>query len=268
MNFLNYLKVYEKEDTVNVEKIIEDENIKMNAIFKEAFYGEFTSKIEAKIRIENEFTDEDKVPEGVDIQYVKENVEKIKDKIDTLTEGDIRIIIHNNEASGGVQTPVISMPVSMDGEMPCEEKKKRGRPKKKADEYDNSPDEKYKEEEVVKDEKEEKEEVELKDEEKEVDEKCGEDNKEKKVEEEEVDEKKEEKEEEVVDEKKEEVKEEIDDETFPPVEDLEEPEEGEELPTDEDEIKIKWSDIEDKLEEIDDKLETLIDKDEEKEKEE
>lgn len=260
MNFLTYLNVYEKEDTKQVEKIIENENEKINAILKEAFFGEFVSKTEAKIKIKNEFTDKNKVPKTVDCQFVNENINKIEEKIDTLTEGDIKIIIHNNEASNA-PAPVVSLPIPMDGqEMPCEEKKKkRGRPKKKVDEFENKPDEKYKEEEVVED-------LIEKDEEK-VDEKCG-SKKKKKVEEDEevIDEKKVEDDEEVIDEKKKKVKddgEELSDEK-------KDEDDEEELPIDEipvdDDGGIKWSDIEDKLDDIEDKLDTLIDNEDDEKK--
>ena len=138
MNFLHYLKVYEKEETSKVEKIVESDNKKMDAILKEAFWGDFISKDEAVLRIENEFVDTNRAPKSVDIAYVKENMNKIKDKVENLTEGEIKIIIHNNEMPKGGGLGALNIPVGGSGcgcEIEMEEsapkkKRGRGRPKK------------------------------------------------------------------------------------------------------------------------------------------
>lgn len=243
MDFLNYLKVYEKQDTTKVESLIEAENKKLQMVFKEAFYGEFVSKAEATLRVETEFVDSQSAPESVDSVYVKENLEKIKTKIDNLSEGEIKIIIHNNETPKGGLSPM-NIPIgggcggSIDVEMEeAKPKKKRGRPKKQV----GGPveDRVAVESEEIEEKKEEVEESK-----------------------EEIEEKKEdleEKKDEEVDEAggdKHKVEEEIEEENEELQEETEE--EAEEDVTDEEDPVIKWSDIEDKLDDIEDKLETLI----------
>jgi len=125
MDFLTLLEKYEKEDVSKVKRIVKSNKAKEDAIIKEAFNSEYPSKKEALFNIDNYFINESTAPKSIDVSYVKEHINTIKSKIDRLDEGDIRIIIHNHEAS------------SKGGSIGFEEesvtsKGKRGRPKKVA----------------------------------------------------------------------------------------------------------------------------------------
>ena len=125
MDFLTFLNDYEQEDVSKVKDIFESNKAKEKAIIEEAFKSEYPSKKEALFNLTTSFIEEATAPEAVDVAYVKENIEDLKSKIEALTEGDIRIIIHNHESKddGGVG-------FEAEGAKP---KKKRGRKPKKPD---------------------------------------------------------------------------------------------------------------------------------------
>jgi len=100
MDFLSYLGKYEKENVSNTKRIVKENTEKLNAVIKEAFYGDFVSKVEAKLRVTTEFTNKRTAPEGVDVTYVNENMGDIINKIDQLDEGSIKIIINNDVDKG------------------------------------------------------------------------------------------------------------------------------------------------------------------------
>ncbi len=125
MDFLTFLNKYENEDVTVVRDIVESNKKKEETIISEAFKGDYPSKKEALFVLENEFMNESLAPKSVDSDFVTAHIDEIKTKIEQLSEGDIRIIIHNHEdsKSGGGEAGF--------GEE-AKAKTKRGRPKKTA----------------------------------------------------------------------------------------------------------------------------------------
>jgi len=133
MDFLKFLKDYENEDVTTVAKIVESNKAKENAIIKEAFNTTFASKKEALFNLTNYFGEASTAPKGIDVEYVKEHMDTLKEKISQLDEGDIRIIIHNHEGPGkGKGLGGVEM--EEEGAKP---KRKRGRPRK--DDFTKAP---------------------------------------------------------------------------------------------------------------------------------
>ena len=122
MDFLTFLSDYEKEDVSGVKRIFESNKAKEAKIIKEAFKSEFPSKKEALFNVTNYFMKKATAPKGIDVSYVKENITEITSKIQNLSEGDIRIIIHNHEGKGGGGMGF--------ADESAKAKKGRGRPKK------------------------------------------------------------------------------------------------------------------------------------------
>ena len=135
MDFLSFLSDYEQEDVSNVKRILEANKKKERVIFEKAFDGMYTNKKEAILNIEHYFTSKKKAPKGVDVNYVNENLQNIINKINTLSEGDIKIIIHNdvdkNRGGRGATSSVICDDPDELDEGKKKKKKKRGRPPKK-----------------------------------------------------------------------------------------------------------------------------------------
>lgn len=133
MDFLKFLKDYENEDVTKVAEIVESNKAKEQAIITEAFDSEFASKKEALFKLSNYFGDVNTAPKTIDVKYVNEHMDELNDKISQLTEGDIRIIIHNHEGPGKGKG-MGSMEMEEEGAKP---KKKRGRPRK--DDFTKAP---------------------------------------------------------------------------------------------------------------------------------
>ena len=123
MDFLTFLEKYDKQDVSKIKTIVESNAKKEDTIINEAFSGTYPSKKEALFNLEKYFTSTKTAPEGVDVKYVQKNMDRLKSKIKSLTEGDIRIIIHNHE--GTKDKPGIDYT-----EEGMEMKKRRGRPAK------------------------------------------------------------------------------------------------------------------------------------------
>jgi len=119
MKFLSFLEKYEKEDVSKVRGIVESQKKKEKAIMREAFSGEFPSKKEALFKLKNEFISESTAPKTVDVEFFKENFDALVSKVENLTEGDIKIIIHNHEHKAKPEVSIEDESV-----------KRRGRPKK------------------------------------------------------------------------------------------------------------------------------------------
>lgn len=134
MDFLTFLEKYDKQDMTKVKSIVESNSKKEDTIINEAFSGTYPSKKEALFNLEKYFTSTKTAPESVDVKYVKENMSRLKNKIESLTEGDIRIIIHNHE--GTKDKPGIDYT-----EEGMEIKKRRGRPAKPSVAYSEESDE-------------------------------------------------------------------------------------------------------------------------------
>jgi hypothetical protein len=133
LDFLGYLKDFEKEDVSKTELIIKEKWDKTISVIKEAFGEKYTNKTYAIHKIQNEFTK--KTPESIDANFLKENMNYIVNKIETLSEGEIKIIINNDVNKSGScapatpSTPVVVTGGGMDIEMESAAKG-RGRPKK------------------------------------------------------------------------------------------------------------------------------------------
>lgn len=137
MDFLNFLENYEHEDVSEVRCIIASNREKEDTIIREAFNGEYTSKQEAILNLKNYFISEDTAPKGVDVEYVKEHMDELNDKMTYMSEGDIKIIIHNHEGDGephgkGKGKPMAMPPIALELEGDIPKKRGRGRPKKNA----------------------------------------------------------------------------------------------------------------------------------------
>ena len=130
MDFLTYLQDYEQEDVTEVAKIVESNKKKEAAVIQEAFNTEYPSKKEALFNITNTFLMEDTVPDTVDSEYVKENLKGLIEKVESMNEGDIRIIIHNHENK---KEPSVGF------EEENKPKGKRGRPKGKKQDFTKAP---------------------------------------------------------------------------------------------------------------------------------
>jgi len=135
LNFLEFLSKYENEDVSGVKEIIEGKKAKIDSIVKEAFAGDYVSKDEAILRVQDVFTK--KAPKSVDVDFLKENVDAIVGKIESMNEGEIKIVVNNYEAgSKGGKMPLPSVSIESDDDMLEFESaapKKRGRPSKSAD---------------------------------------------------------------------------------------------------------------------------------------
>jgi len=121
LEFARYLKENFNEDTSTSEKIIKERWNKVVDIIKEAFDDQFADKRTALHKIQNEFVDKRIAPSSIDVDFLKENMQYVIDKINSLDEGEIRITINNDvdKKSSGLG---------------MESTGKRGRPKKVVEE--------------------------------------------------------------------------------------------------------------------------------------
>lgn len=125
-----YLQDYRKEDIATEQQIIKTKWKKTVAVIKEAFSDKYVSVAEAKRIIRNEYAKGD-CPAHIDQNFLKENIEYIIEKVDNLSEGDIRIIINN-----GNKEPKVK---SVDIEDIDEAKGKKSKKKDKKEVEDDEP---------------------------------------------------------------------------------------------------------------------------------
>ena len=136
LTWLEYLENYEGQNVDGIKKILETESTNLNTVVETVLNAHpYMTVREAKVIVESEFTNAKKAPEGVDYVWVASNLDKIVDKLDSLTEGEIKIIIHN-DTSKGSSSAAFPMPIvfnddpnGMDVEVETT-KRGRGRPKK------------------------------------------------------------------------------------------------------------------------------------------
>jgi len=119
LEFTKYLKENFNEDVSASEKIIKERWDKVVSIVREAFDDDYSDKKTALHRIQNEFVDERIAPSTIDVEFLKNNMDYVVEKVNSLDEGEIRITINNdvdkNRSSGlGMESTG----------------KKRGRPRK------------------------------------------------------------------------------------------------------------------------------------------
>ena len=100
LDFANYLKENFREDTSSAEKIIKSKWDKVTAIIKEAFDDRYADRKTAIYRIQNEFVDPKIAPKSIDVDFLKNNMNYVMDKVNSLDEGEIRIIINNEVQKG------------------------------------------------------------------------------------------------------------------------------------------------------------------------
>ncbi len=129
MDFLTFLDKYENENVSDVKDLIETKKQIEDKIIAEAFNrSEYPSKKEALLNLERVFVSEQTAPKSIDVGYIKEHMDELRDSINNLSEGDIRIIIHNHEGPGKSKGPgPANVEMADEGATP---KKKRGRPRK------------------------------------------------------------------------------------------------------------------------------------------
>jgi len=131
MKFLDYMKKYCNDDTTKVEKIIETKEIKIKKILESAFDDQYVSKEVALHRIQTEFIDDRIAPKSIDKIFLKENMKEVVNKVQKLTEGEIKIIINNDIDKTGAGRGMPTIDVVDSDDMPMEGKKRgRGRPPK------------------------------------------------------------------------------------------------------------------------------------------
>ena len=94
--FLEVLDKHLDSNSVAIQSKIAERENKINTIIKEAFVGKYPTRELAANRITNEFALELCVSEDLDMNFLKENKELLVDKVKTLTEGEIKIIINND----------------------------------------------------------------------------------------------------------------------------------------------------------------------------
>ena len=130
-----YLKEYRKEDISKAEMLMKEKWVKTAKIIKEAFSDPYVTQAEAIQKIKTEFVDAQVAPTTIDVQFLKENVKYVCDKVRELNEGDIKIIINNGDK-------IKHAPGSdMDEAVKLTEGKKKGKAKK-GDEDEDDKDEK------------------------------------------------------------------------------------------------------------------------------
>lgn len=100
LDFIKYLRENFNEDTSSVEKIIQTKWNKVVSIIKEAFDDPFADKKTAIYKIQNEFVDKNIAPKTIDIDFLKNNMDYVIEKVNSLDEGEIRIIINNDVQKG------------------------------------------------------------------------------------------------------------------------------------------------------------------------
>jgi len=127
LEFARYLKENFNEDTSTSEKIIKDRWDKVVAIIKEAFDDEYSDRRTALHRIQHDFINKSIAPSTIDVDFLKENMDYVVEKVNSLDEGEIRIVINNDVQKGG-STPSIAG-IEMESA-----KGKRGRKKKVVEE--------------------------------------------------------------------------------------------------------------------------------------
>ena len=119
LEFTKYLKENFNDDVSAAETILKKKWDKVVTIIKEAFDDEYADRRTALHRIQNEFVNPNTAPSTIDIAFLKENMDYVVDKINSLNEGEIRIVINNDVQKGGSSSvPGISVESS--------EGKKRG----------------------------------------------------------------------------------------------------------------------------------------------
>lgn len=120
MKFLDVLKTEFGIDTSITESILATRAEKTQQVIKEAFAGEYVSKAAAADRINTDFINDKVAPKSIDMEFVKENKDYILSQVENLTEGDIKIIINNQNTD---ETPTVDYEIEG-------KKGKRGRPPK------------------------------------------------------------------------------------------------------------------------------------------
>lgn len=115
LNWLDYLEQYEGQNVDGVRKILTTESETLDKVVGTALNAHpFMTKKEARHLVESDFINPKKAPSGVDPIWVKANMDKVVDKINTLTEAEIKIIIKTDDKMQMPQMPsamVVGEPV-------------------------------------------------------------------------------------------------------------------------------------------------------------
>jgi len=99
MDFLELLEGYSNVNVDGVRQVAEAMEQKKNHTIAMAFNGMYTSKKEAILNLKEYFTNESTAPDGIDVDYVNENINSLVKSINNMNEGDIKIVIHTHENS-------------------------------------------------------------------------------------------------------------------------------------------------------------------------
>ena len=109
LEFARYLSENYKENVTKAEVIIKDKWDKVVAIIKEAFDDNYSDKTTAIHKIKTEFVNKQIAPISIDVDFLNENLDYVIDKVESLEEGEIKIII-NNDVHKGSSAKSISTP--------------------------------------------------------------------------------------------------------------------------------------------------------------
>jgi hypothetical protein len=122
----DYLETYRKTDLKETKEILKNKWTKSLAIIKEAFSDRFVNKSEALRVVRNEMT-KGECSDKIDVKFLNENLKYIEEKIQSLDENQIKIIINANGAEKKKELEVSDLEEA--------KKSKRGRkPKKDSEE--------------------------------------------------------------------------------------------------------------------------------------
>lgn len=135
LEFMELLKESYNEDFSDTEKIIKEKWDKVTTIIKEAFDGDYVDKQTAIYRIQNEFTNVNVAPKCIDVDFLNNNLDYVVEKVESLDEGDIRIVINNDLQKGKANASVAPTPapvVTVGGDTDDIEMESCGKDKKRS----------------------------------------------------------------------------------------------------------------------------------------
>jgi len=102
-SFADYLSIYRNENLKEAKDLILNKWKLAVPVLCEAFNEIYADKEQAIEKIRTELSDPKTAPKNIDVQFVKENIDYLVNKIENLTEGQIKIVI-NNASKGSEPT--------------------------------------------------------------------------------------------------------------------------------------------------------------------
>ena len=115
LEFAKYLKEHFNENIETAEQLIEKKWNKTNYIIKEAFEGRYSNRSTAINKIKNDFTNPNIAPKSIDVDFLKKNLNYVLEKVESLSETDIKIIINTDINKSGKVSSVSTSTSDCDG---------------------------------------------------------------------------------------------------------------------------------------------------------